>query len=147
MSKGNSGHFKGANGKNSGGGGGSSPPLFDNGHVTYEGIAAHREEFMGKSVEQIAEMLKKNGYEINIRDSRNPNSTTKIIQITNPSKERNIDQIQVSPDGSRHHGKVPYVKISTSNEGLIKVIDGTREKYKTDGTEKARLIFRRDDND
>ena len=144
MSKGNSGHFHGANGK----GGGSAPPLFDNnGHVTYEGIAAHREEFMGKSVGQIAELLSQNGYKFNIRDSRNPNSTTQIIQITNPSKERNIDQVQVSPDGSRHHGNVPYVKISTSNEGLIKVIDGTRERYRTDGTEKARLIFRRDDDD
>lgn len=144
MSKPGSGHFHGANGK---GGGNPAPPLFDNGHVTYEGINAHREEFMGKSVEQIAEMLKENGYEVNIRNSRNPNSTTQIIQITNPSKERNIDQVQVSPDGSRHHGNVPYVKISTSNESLIKVIDGTREQYRTDGTEKARLIFRRDDND
>ena len=144
MSKPDSGHFHGANGK----GGGSAPPLFDNnGHVTYEGIAAHREEFMGKSVGQIAELLSQNGYKFNIRDSRNPNSTTQIIQITNPSKERNIDQVQVSPDGSRHHGNVPYVKISTSNEGLIKVIDGTRERYRTDGTEKARLIFRRDDDD
>ena len=145
MSKPDSGLFHGANGK---GGGTPVPPLFDsNGHVTYEGIKAHREEFMGKSVEQITEILKENGYEFNIRDSRNPNSTTQIIQITNPSKERNIDQVQVSPNGSRHHGNVPYVKISTSNEGLIKVIDGTREQYRTDGTEKARLIFRRDDND
>lgn len=144
MSKPDSGHFHGANGKGSG----SAPPLFDkDGHVTYERIAAHREEFMGKSVEQIAEMLKENGYDVNIRNSRNPNSTTQIIEITNPSKERNIDQVQVSPDGSRHHGNVPYVKISTSNEGLVKVIDGTREQYKTDGTEKARLIFRRDDDD
>ena len=144
MCKGNSGHFRGANGTS---GGGATPPLFVNGHVTYEGIAAHREEFMGKSVEQIAEMLKEKGYAFYIRDSRNPNSTTQIIHITNPSKERNIDQVQVSPNGSRHHGNVPYVKISTSNEGLVKVIDCTREQYRTDGTEKARLIFRRDDND
>lgn len=137
MCKPPSGHFNGANGK----GGGSAPPLFDNGHVTYEGIAAHREEFIGKSAEQIAEMLKENGYEVRIRRSNRDYSTAKIIEITNPKKERNIDQIQVSPDGSRHHGNVPYVKISTSNEGLIKVIDGTREQYRTDGTEKARLIF------
>ena len=143
MSKPSSGHFKGTKGARNAGGG-STPPLFDNGHVTYEGIAAHREEFMGKSIGQISEMLKQNGYEVKIRDSRNPNSATQIIQVTNPSKERNIDQVQVSPNGSRHHGDIPYVKISTSNEGLIKVIDGTREKYRTDGTEKARLIFRRD---
>lgn len=142
MSKPGSGHFHGANGK----GGGAAPPLFDNGHVNYEGIAAHREEFLGKSVEQIADMLKENGYEVRIRPSnrQNKGSTAMIFEITNPSKERNIDQVQISPDGSKHHGNVPYVKISTSNEGLIKVIDGTREQYRTDGTEKARLIFRRD---
>lgn len=146
MCKPPSGHFNGANGK----GGGSAPPLFDNGHVTYEGIKAHREEFMGKSVEQIAEMLKENGYEFNIRDSKNrekTGSTAKIIEITNSIKERNIKQVQVSSDGSSRHGNVPYVKISTSDEGKIKVIDGTREQYRTDGTEKARLIFRRDDDD
>ena len=45
MSKSPSGHFNGANDK----GGGATPPLFNNGHVTYEEIAAHREEFMGKN--------------------------------------------------------------------------------------------------
>ncbi len=133
---------KGAKNSSSG-----SSPLFVNGHVTYEGIAAHREEFMGKSVEQISDMLKQNGYEVRIRGSRNPDSTTQIIQITNQSKERNIGQVQVSPNGSRHHGAIPYVKIGTSDEGLIKIIDGTRESYRTNGIEKARLIFRRDDSD
>ena len=72
-------------------------------------------------------------------------STAQIIEIINPSKERNIKQVQVSPDGSRRHGKVPYVKISTSDEGKIKIIDGTAENYKTAGDEKAKLIFRRTD--
>lgn len=143
MSKGNSGHFHGANGK----GGGSAPPLFDNGHVTYEGIAAHREEFMGKSVEQIAELLRQNGYKFNIRPSKNKGSTAQIIEITNPTKERNIKQVQVSPDGSSRHGNVPYVKISTSNDSKIKVIDGNRKEYVPGNNEKARMIFRRDDDD
>ena len=144
MSKGNSGHFHGANGNS---GGSSTPPLFDNGHVTYEGIAAHREEFMGKTVEQIAELLRQNGYEFDIRPSKNrekTGSTAQIIEITNASKDRNIKQFQVSPNGSSRHGNVPYVKISTSNEGKIKVIDGTPEKYVPGNNEKARLIFRRD---
>lgn len=143
MSKPDSGHFHGANGK----GGGSLPPLFNNGHVTYEGIKAHREEFMGKSVEQIAEMLKENGYEFNIRPSKHKDSTAQIIEITNSTKERNIKQVQVSPDGSSRHGNVPYVKISTSDESKIKVIDGTCEQYVPGNNEKARLIFRRDDDD
>ena len=144
MSKPDSGHFHGANGK---GGGNPAPPLFDNGHVTYEGIAAHREEFMGKSVEQIAEMLKENGYKIDIRPSKHKDSTAQIIEITNPTKERNVKQVQVSPDGSSRHGNIPYVKISTSDEGKIKIIDGTREQYVPGNNEKARLIFRRDDDD
>ena len=40
-----------------------------------------------------------------------------------------------------------YVKISTSNEGKIKVIDGTPETYKAGYNEKAQMIFRRYDND
>ncbi len=143
MSKPDSGHFHGANGK----GGGSTSPLFNNGHVTYESIEAHREEFMGKTVEQIAELLSQNGYKFNIRPSKNrekTGSTAQIIEITNASKDRNIKQVQVSPDGSSRHGNVPYVKISTSNESKIKVIDGTPEKYIPGDNEKARLIFWRD---
>ena len=104
---------------------------------------------MGKTVDQIADLLKANGYELNIRESKRKEkgSTVQIIEIINPSKERNIKQVQVSPDGSRRHGKVPYVKISTSDEGKIKIIDSKREDYETSGNEKAKLIFRRDDND
>ena len=142
MSKPSSGHFKGTKGARNAGGG-STPPLFDNGHVTYESIAAHREEFMSKSVEQIADLLKKNGYEVALRGSKRARSKAQILEIKNSSKERNIKQVQVSPGGGRH-GKSPYVKISTSSEGIIKVIDGTTEDYKTDGGEKAKLIFRRD---
>ena len=148
MCKPNSGNFRGTSGTKKASSG-SPSALFDNGHVTFEGIAAHREEFMGKTVDQIADLLKANGYELNIRESKRKEkgSTVQIIEIINPSKERNIKQVQVSPDGSRRHGKVPYVKISTSDEGKIKIIDSKREDYETSGNEKAKLIFRRDDND
>ena len=148
MSKPDSGHFSGTKGANNSNNV-SNPPLFDNGHMTYESIAAHREEFMGKSVDQIAELFRQNGYEFTIHPSKRKDkgSTAQIIEITNSSKERNIKQIQVSPDGSKRHGNVPYVKFSTSNESIIKVIDGTPIAYKNDGKEKAQLIFRRDNND
>ena len=115
--------------------------------MTYKGIAANREEFMGKTVGQIDKLLRQNGYTFNIRPSKHKDSTAKIIEITNASKERNIKQVQVSSDGSSRHGNVPYVKISTSNEGKIKIINGTPEKYVAGDNEKARLIFRRDVND
>lgn len=123
------------------------PPLFDNGHVTEEGIRAHKEEFIGKSVEQIAELLKQNGYEPDVRPSKRikKGSTAQIVEALNPSKDRNIRQVQVSPDGSKRHGGVPYVKISTTDGGIFKVIDATPDQYKTDEKEKAVLIFRRDE--
>ena len=88
MSKSTSGVFHGTSGASNA----VTPPLFDNGHVTYESIAAHREEFMGKSVEQIGSLLKSNGYEFNVRDSKRKDkgSTAIILEITNSSKERNI---------------------------------------------------------
>ena len=122
------------------------PPLFRNGKITYAGVSAHREKFMGKNVYQIAKILKKQGYEVLIKDSKRKHkgSKAKIIVITNSSQKehRNITQVQVSP-GSRRHGNIPYVKISTSDKGVIKIINGTRKEYKTDGTEKAKIFFRR----
>jgi len=70
-------------------------------------------------------------------------SKAKIIVTLNGNKDRNISQIQVSP-GSKRHGDVPYVKISTTDYGKIKIIDSSPSEYKSDGREKAELIFRRD---
>ena len=48
--------------------------------------------------------------------------------------------VRVSPGGGRH-GELPYVKISTTDQGKIKIIDGSRSAYKTAGNETATLIF------
>ena len=64
----------------------------------------------------------------------------KIIKVVNPGNGKNISQVQVSPGGGRH-GKNPYVKFSTTDQGIIKVVDGYEKDYKTDGKEKAILIF------
>ena len=53
---------------------------------------------------------------------------------------KNISQVQVSPGGGRH-GSDPYVKISTTDKGIIKVVEGSKHTYKTDGMEKATIIF------
>ena len=63
-------------------------------------------------------------------------------RIGNSDKDRNITQVQVSP-GSKRHGNIPYVKISTTDIGIQKIIDGTSTQYKTDGAEHATLLFRR----
>ena len=110
--------------------------------ITRDSFSAHREKFLGKTVGQINKMLQKRGYETTIRKSKFSTSRAKVIVVGNSSKERNITQVQVSP-GSKRHGDVPYVKISTNDIGIQKIIDAKPSEYKTDGTEKATLLFRR----
>ena len=118
-------------------------PIFSkSGHVTYESISARREFFLGKSVARIENELNKHGYETKRRGSVHSTSKARVIVVTNQSKERNISQVQVSP-GSKRHGNVPYVKISTTDQGRIKIIASTPSEYKTDSHETAKLLFRR----
>lgn len=118
-------------------------PIFDKtGHVTLESISARREFFLGKSIARIEHELHKYGYTTERKKSNRFGSKAKITIVINSSKERNIGQIQVSP-GSKRHGDVPYVKISTKDIGKIKIIGSDSSKYKTDGKEKATLLFRR----
>ena len=148
MSKGMSGHFSGTKGtksvenvqdkKHT-----TTTPLFSNtGHVSKRSISANREFFYNKSVTQIDNALKDQGYKTTIRKSKHESSSAKIIVSTNPDKHRNIVQVQVSP-GSSRHGNVPYVKISTNNIGKIKIVDATKSEYKSDGKETATIFFRR----
>jgi len=118
-------------------------PIFDEkGHVTVDSISARAEFFLGKSVARIEHELHKHGYETQRRPSVHSTSKAKIIVTMNGNKDRNVSQIQVSP-GSKRHGDVPYVKISTSEVGKIKIIGASPSEYKTDGKEKAILLFRR----
>ena len=111
--------------------------------VTEASISKYRERFLGKKVGQIDRMLRKRGYETIIRKSVHSTSKAKVIVVGNADSERNITQVQVSP-GSKRHGNVPYVKISTNDIGIQKIINGTAAEYKTDGRENAKLWFRRD---
>lgn len=119
----------------------SSGPISMSGNVTEKSISDHREFFFGKSVHEIEKYLNSRGYQTEIRPSKNPNSKATVITVLNHTHERNITQVLVSP-GSKRHGDVPYVKISTDN-GKYKVINSRPEDYKTDGKEKAKLFFRR----
>ena len=120
----------------------ASRAITPTGAVTEKSITEHREFFFGKSAGKLARILKKYGYETKIRPSTHSTSKAKIVVTLNPSKNRNISQIQISP-GSRRHGNVPYVKISTTNAGIFKIINSSPNAYKSDGTEKAKLLFRR----
>lgn len=118
-------------------------PIFSKaGHVTLSSISNRREFFLGKSVARLEHEMHKYGYETTRRPSSHKGSKAKFIITLNPSTTRNITQIQVSP-GSKRHGNVPYVKISTSDIGRIKIVASDPKSYKTDGHEKAKILFRR----
>uniref|UniRef100_UPI000594B966 hypothetical protein n=1 Tax=Paenibacillus ginsengihumi TaxID=431596 RepID=UPI000594B966 len=119
---------------------GTGNAVFNNGRVTVEAIKSNPTAFKGKSADEIAQMLRNEGYDVTVQDSTKSSSGAKIIKINNTGGERNITQVQVSPGGGRHGGS-PYVKISTNDQGIIKVVDGAESAYKTDGKETATIIF------
>jgi len=100
---------------------------------------ALKKNFSGKSVDEIADILRDSGYDVTIKNSTRSSSGAQIIKVNNPGGGKNITQVQVSPGGGRH-GELPYVKIST-DIGKIKIIDGPSSSYKTDGLEKSVNIF------
>ena len=114
----------------------------EHGYVTEKSLADHREYFWGKSVAKIEKILNKLGYKTERRPSIHHDSKSKIIVTKNHSKQKNITQVQVSP-GSKRHGFVPYVKISTSDHGRVKLVNAYEEDYKSDGNEKAKIYFKR----
>lgn len=118
-------------------------PIFSkSGHVTIESISRRAEFFLGKSVARIEHEMHKYGYKTARRASKHSTSKAKIIMTLNPSRDRNISQVQISP-GSKRHGNVQYVKISTTDVGRVKIINSSPSEYKSVGKENAKLIFRR----
>lgn len=105
-----------------------------------EDIKANPKVFSGKSTEEIAAMLREAGYDVTIKQSTRSRSGAEIIKVNNQSGTMNISQVQVSPGGGRH-GSNPYIKISTTDQGIIKIIDGPQSLYKTDGMETTTNIF------
>ena len=117
-----------------------SRTIIKNGKISIDDLRANPSVFSGRSVDEIAQTLKGAGYDITIQKSAKSKSGAQIIKINNPGGGKNISQVQVSPGGGRH-GRNPYVKISTTDQGIIKIVDGSESLYKTDGKETATIIF------
>ena len=114
--------------------------IIKNGKVSIDDLKANPSVFSGKSVDEIAQALTDAGYDVTVKASTRSRSGAQIIKINNPGGGKNISQVQVSPGGGRH-GSNSYVKISTTDQGIIKIIDGSESLYKTDGKETATIIF------
>lgn len=147
MSKGLSGHFSGTKGAkkfnmqlqlHS-----KQDIVSGKGHITVSRIRQNQRFWHTTNVQKIEKYLRNHGYEFEKRASKRRGSNAVVIVITNQSKDRNISQIQISP-GSGRHGLLSYVKISTTDYGRIKVVNGSKNNYKSDGTESATIIYKRE---
>ena len=108
------------------------------GYISKESFENHREFFLGKSVQRLKYEMAKQGYITRIENSVHPLSNARKLVVLNPSKERNVAVVHVSP-GSKRHGETSYVRVCTNDIGKFKVVT-KMENYKTDGREKA-LIY------
>lgn len=89
----------------------------------------------GKSPEEIAKAFKDAGYDVSIEASIKGSKLSTQIRIRGHPQ---LNNIQVHPGGGRHGGA--YYKLSTSKEGIIKVVD--KATYKATTGEKATIIYK-----
>lgn len=87
----------------------------------------------GNSPEQIKNICEKEGLKAIIQQSTKGSKLSSQIRIFGHPK---ITNIQIHPGGGRHIGS--YYKISTSTEGIIKIVD---KIYKPALGEKATIIY------
>jgi len=111
------------------------------GHLSEESFVNHREFFLGKSVYKIKKEMEKHGYYTEVVPSTHAGSKAKFIKVKNESKVRNITMVEVTP-GSKQHGNVAYVRISTNNIGRYK-ISSDQEKYVPGKGDKAKVYYPR----
>ena len=114
--------------------------VLQNGYADAEVISKNASIFENQSETRLVEYLNSVGYLTHTQGSKYPQLRARIIKILNPGGGLNISQIQISPGGGRH-GINPYMKISTTTQGVIKIIFGDPNTYETDGKETATLIF------
>ena len=99
-----------------------------------ERLLANPKIIWGRSPEEIVDVLRLAGREVVPRQSKKGSKLAQVLEVKGDSK---IMQIQVHPGGGRHGGS--YYKISTSNKGIIKVVD--KATYVPIPGEKATIIY------
>ncbi|SCY23263.1 hypothetical protein SAMN02910370_01779 [Lachnospiraceae bacterium XPB1003] len=111
------------------------------GHLSEESFVGHREFFLGKSVLKIRKEMEKYGYVTEVSPSNHVGSKAKFIVVKNENKIRNITMVEVTP-GSKQHGDVAYVRISTNDIGKYKIVSD-QKKYVPGKGDKAKVYFPR----
>ena len=109
-----------------------------NRNLTFDTAVEYREVLGKMTYNDAVSLLHSANYETSRKPSNRKGNNSIIIQ-TKDSPGGKISQIQISPTPNRHGCK--YVKISTSDDGIIKIVNGSPSSYKTNASEKANLIF------
>ncbi|SET97698.1 SH3 domain-containing protein [Geodermatophilus poikilotrophus] len=99
-----------------------------------ERLSANPKIIWGRSPEEIADVFRLAGRQVVPRQSK---KGSKLAQILEVKGDRKIMQVQVHPGGGRHGGS--YYKISTSDKGIIKVVD--KATYVAIPGEKATIVY------
>ncbi len=99
----------------------------------WDNILKKPQEIWGKSVDDIADELTEAGYEVAIEQSTKGSKLSTQIRVKGHPK---ITNIQVHPGGGSKVGS--YYKISTSTEGIIKVVNP--KTYVPHPLDKARIV-------
>ena len=84
----------------------------------YDKALIYYERLFGKTPDEIADAFRREGYGAVVEQSTKGSKKSVQVRI---SGHKTIANIQVHPGGGIHSG--PYIKISTSKWGKIKVVD------------------------
>ncbi len=115
--------------------------LFENGKIQLNRVKANPKCLEKVTPNQWKNILTDLGYrDVSVAKSTQSSSGAIIVKIGNQGSGNNISQVQISPGGGRH-GELPYIKISTTDLGKIKVVFGKKSQYKHEGNERATIIF------
>lgn len=115
--------------------------LFENGRILLEKVKANPKCLEKVTPKQWKKILSDLGYgDVSVAKSTQSSSGATIVKIGKQRRGNNINQVQISPGGGRH-GERPYIKISTTDQGIIKVVFGKKSEYRHEGNEKATIIF------
>jgi len=99
-----------------------------------DSLLSNPKNIWGKSETEITKLFKKDGYHVILERSTKGSKNSLQIRIKG---HKTIQNIQVHLGGGRHGGR--YYKISTTNMGIIKVVD--KNTYIPTINEKATIIY------
>ena len=116
------------------------PQIMTDGYLTETSAKEYAKGLQNADAVSMQQYLEEMGYETAVTESTRSRSSAQVVRVSGQSAAHNISQVQFSPGGGRH-GPNPYIKFSTTDQGIIKIVFGDPSTYRTTGPERAIIIF------